>query len=102
GPLVQSHQFKDVNGFLIWKGTGWLVTDANLRSHSGIENYTLFHNNFTFYPDPHPGGGSGFPPQRGQYWQDPPGDGVRGQGGQALRFESTAEFGYFEGRGAYA
>ncbi|HEX6739739.1 MAG TPA: Calx-beta domain-containing protein, partial [Vicinamibacteria bacterium] len=102
GPLAQSHQNKDVNGFLIWKGSGWLVTDANLRSHSGIENYTLFHNNFTFFPDPHPASGSGYPPQRGQLWQEPPGDGVRGDGGQALRAESTAEFGYFEGRGTYA
>ena len=102
GPLTQSHQNKDVNGFLIWKGTGWLVTDANLPSHSGIEQYTLFHNNFTFYPDPHPLQGSAYPPQRGQQWQEFPGSGVRGEAGQALRHESTAEFGFFEGRGTYA
>ena len=47
GPVRESHQSRDANGFKIWNGS-WLAGDANIWSHSGILGETGFHNNLTF------------------------------------------------------
>ena len=47
GPLEESHQNLDVNGFTIFKGT-WLAGNASLYSASGVWQYTADQNNLTF------------------------------------------------------
>ena len=85
GPLQESHQSKDVNGLKIWKGSFWLLGDANVWSHSGIEADTINHNNYNLGP-------------YGQTWQEPQ-DGVP-QAGHTLKAENTAEYSYFAGQAA--
>ncbi|TSC72820.1 MAG: fibronectin, type III domain-containing protein, partial [Parcubacteria group bacterium Gr01-1014_38] len=48
GPLMESHQFNDANGFLIWEGNDWLVGNASLWGSDGIDQDTKSHNNMTF------------------------------------------------------
>lgn len=87
GPLIEGHQDRNVNGFLIYKG-GWLAGNATLTSHSGILADTRFHNNITF----------GEFEQDWQY-QTPQ---FPNPAGKVLKHESTAEYSYFVGSGANA
>jgi len=89
GPLQQGHQAGDVNGFTIYKN-GWLVANANIYSHSGIEQATYDYNNITFGTDPIT-----------QDWQIPD-DTWPLEAGQALVHDNTAEFSYFAGQAAQA
>lgn len=43
GPYKESHAHQDQGSFVIFRG-GWLADDANLRSHSGIEQDLSQHN----------------------------------------------------------
>src|SRR5262249_50069565 len=87
GPLQESHQNQDVNGFLIYKG-GWLVGNDTMYSQSGIMNPTIYQNNITV-------GGVG------QTWQAPdatwPSD-----AGKILTLEDNTQFSYFAGWGTQA
>jgi hypothetical protein len=47
GPLNQSHQSRDANGLMIWKGSFWVSASANIYSQSGIEQDTSLFNNLT-------------------------------------------------------
>lgn len=43
GPYTESHAHRDQGSFVIYKG-GWLALDANMFSHSGIEQDGELHN----------------------------------------------------------
>ncbi|MBK9607658.1 MAG: hypothetical protein IPO58_14950 [Betaproteobacteria bacterium] len=43
GPYTESHAHRDQGSFVIYKGT-WLALDANMFSHSGIEQDEELHN----------------------------------------------------------
>lgn len=43
GPYTESHAHRDQGSFVIYKGT-WLALDANMLSHSGIEQDEALHN----------------------------------------------------------
>ncbi len=43
GPYSESHAHRDQGSFVLFKG-GWLATDQNLFSHSGIEQDEALHN----------------------------------------------------------
>ena len=47
GDVSQSHAALDANGLRIWKGSFWISADANIYSHSGIEQGTSNYNNMT-------------------------------------------------------
>lgn len=47
GPLGESHTSDDANGLMIWKGSFWISANANISSHSGIEQATANYNNLT-------------------------------------------------------
>src|SRR5262249_25337580 len=83
GPLVESHQDFDVNGFQIFQGD-WLAGNAIIWSTDGVsEQSTEYHNNLTF-------GGAG------QTWQNPD-LGAAQDAGKTLLEENTSEYSYFAG-----
>jgi hypothetical protein len=47
GPLRESHSSDDANGLMIWKGNFWISANANIYSHSGIQQATANYNNLT-------------------------------------------------------
>jgi hypothetical protein len=47
GDVSQSHAALDANGLRIWKGSFWVSADANIYSHSGIEQGTSNYDNMT-------------------------------------------------------
>ena len=51
GPYTESHAHRDQGSFVIYKG-GWLALDANLYSHSGIEQEEELHNLVRFEGGP--------------------------------------------------
>ena len=87
GPVRESHQAREANGFKIWKGS-WLAGDANIWSHSGILGETWHHNTVTI-------GG------RAQMWVEPtaaaPEDGASWKAA-----EDTREYVVFAGQAARA
>ncbi len=87
GPLQESHQSRDVNGFLIYKG-GWLIGNANIWSHSGIEADTRYQNNLTFGAND-------------QSWQIPDASWPQ-EAGRVLNVESGTDYTYFAGTAAQA
>ena len=87
GPVRESHQSRDANGFKIWRG-GWLAGDANIWSHSGILGETVFHNNLTF-------GGLE------QTWVEPS-TADRDDAARVESTESTADYVFFAGQAARA
>jgi hypothetical protein len=90
GPLLESHQDRDVNGFEIYKGA-WLAGNASIWSNSGILNDTGYHNNITF-------GGQGQTLQDGDSTSPTP----DAFGGEVLKQENTPDYTYFAGSGARA
>ncbi len=87
GPLQETHQDHNVNGFLIYK-SGWLASNANMYSQSGIIQDTDANNNYTF------GGNE-------QWWQYPDSS-YPNEAGKVLIQENTNEYTYFAGWGAQA
>jgi uncharacterized repeat protein (TIGR01451 family) len=82
GPLGESHQNRDVNGFLIWKD-GWLAGNATMWSHSGILNETDNNNNITI-------------DGKGQTWQSD------SDGGHIIKTDDGSDYSLFSGWGAEA
>src|SRR3569833_541422 len=89
GPDSEGHQSGDVNGFMIYKD-GWLASNANIYSQSGILQDTYDFNAITFGPD-----------HLEQQWQ-PPDSTWPLEAGQTVADDNTTEFSYFAGQGAQA
>lgn len=47
GPMGQGHTGLDANSMRIWKGSFWVSADANIYSHSGIQQTTDNYNDLT-------------------------------------------------------
>lgn len=84
GNLLEFHQNRDVNGFIIYKG-GWLLGNTTIWSIDGELTHSYFNNNYTFDADDI---------YNGQFQVE--------NAGSVLKWEVTGEYSAFEGQGAGA
>jgi hypothetical protein len=80
GPMLESHQDRDENGFLIYRGD-WLAATAKLNSQSGLVPQASLNNSLTI-------GG------QEQAWGPPP--------AKVLHYADTPQYAYFAGDASQA